>query len=266
MGRLDKWITLATDSKAQPELRIPISMRVFEDYSLEPRDLRIEGVVGGKPQAFTVDVLRRRAGASGAVHLEVRKILGRFNRPSDRFLQADVSPVGQGQRITIRLDPGHPEGPISAELEASLDGKALFIPINGDMFAWIKVSPNYINFSRAVEGDLPSTTQAVILTSTDGTPFRILEVAAQATREREGAARLEFSPVPLDSAASQGNGSAAGPVSGSAATGFKIICKAFPGNGKDRTFFGTVTIRTDHPKKPLISLKYSGFFAEGPKR
>ncbi len=274
MGRLDKWITIVSQDGGRPELKVPISMRVLDEFSMEPRDVRFEGVAGGEPQRASIDVTLRRGAPPTPVRLEVRGIQARFNRPSDGHLRATVAPILGGQRITLELDPRHPEGPISAEVEASLNGKSLYIPVSGEMFAWIKVSPNYVNFSRAIESDPSSTVREVVLTATDGKPFKVLEVGSRPARSRERSVRLEFALASVEPAAGREGAPPAdreaspGHVSPEKAPGaapsskvHRIICRAFRGEGDEPTFFGTVTIRTDHPQKPEISLKYSGFFA-----
>jgi len=260
MGRLDKHITIVlktnilTKNVVRPEVNIPVSMRVLEDFEMEPRGVRLEGICGGPPERATVEVKLRRGMAVRPVNLQIKSIRGSFDRPSGQYLKASASPIPGGQRVTVELDSAHPEGPISAELEVSLNGRAVFIPINGEMFAWIKVSPNYINFSRATPEDPASSRREVKLSSTDGTAFKVLGVESKPYRAGEKTVRLEFSVEP----------GAAGQAAGAdqKSTSHKIVCKAFPGEGGgEATFFGTVTVRTDHPKKPEITLKYSGFFA-----
>jgi hypothetical protein len=271
MGRLDKYVTIVTSEPGKHvltgpggrvgpevkipgvspdplkgEVKIPISMRVFDDFEMEPRELRFAGAIGGPPETGSVEVKLRKGRPPMPIDLKVVEVKSRFNRPSDRHLKAAVEESGGAKKIVVTLDSAHPEGPISAEVEAKLNGKSLFIPVIGDMFAWIKVVPNYVNFSRAQESDSSSTVREVVLSSTDGTPFKVLGIAWKPAREGEKTVRLEFSAAPGETPA----------------TVQKIACKALRGEAAEMggSFFGTVTIRTDHPKKPEIALKYSGFF------
>ncbi len=260
MGRLDKWITILLRDLRKPQIRVPVSMRVLDGFEMDPREVRFEGVVGGQPEQKAVEVKTRRGRTPVPIQLEIKEIRSRFNRSSDRHLQAKVVSVPGGKQIVIQLSPTHPEGIIAAELEARLNGKALFVPIGGVMFAWIKVSPNYINFSRALEGKPDTTTREVILSSTDGRPFKILDIKAQAYRRGEKTVRLEFTTIPVGGPSSALETEASSLI-------HKITCRVFRGEitNAQATFFGTVTVRTDHPQKPEISLKYSGFFAS-PKK
>ena len=130
-------------------------------------------------------------------------------------------------------------------MEASLDGKPFVLYLSGQMFAWIKVSPNYVNFSRALVSDPSTTVRKLELTATDGTAFKILSIESQPKPAGKKAVKLSFRSEPA----------------GKASTTQTIICNASPISSASQTFFGDVTIRTDHPKKPVITLKYMGFFA-----
>jgi hypothetical protein len=263
MGQLHKWIDIIPQDIRKPRIRVPVSMRVLSRFEMNPREIRFEGVVGGKKEVKSVVVKTRRGVSPVSFDLEIKEIRGRFNRSSNRYLRARVVPVPGGQEIVVELDSTHPEGLIAAELEASLNGKTLLVPIGGIMFAWIKVSPHYINFSRALEDDPASTTREVLFSSTDGTPFRILGIEARPHRKMDPSVRLEFSVTPL------GGPSSAISTGENAAPAFlqRLTCRVFRegNNKKQATFFGTVTVRTDHPRKPVIELKYSGFFAS-PKK
>jgi hypothetical protein len=271
MGRLDKRITIVTQNPRQPEVVVPVVMRVLDDFEMEPRSISFEGVCGGSPEKQAIEVRPHRGRRPPPITLAIKGIHGVFRRPSEQFLRARVEPSQGGQRIVVELDPRHPEGPISAELEASLNGKSLFVPINGEMFAGIKVSPNYLNFSRVTRDDPGSAVREVVLSSTDSTPFKVLEITPRPYRAGENLVKLEFSVrpgggpsapgAPEPPAGGPGGQPAAGAPSTTASTVQKIVCRALPVEEKEATFFGTVTIRTDHPKKPELTLKYSGFFA-----
>jgi hypothetical protein len=249
MGLLEKRITIVTQNLEQPELVIPVAMRVFDAFEMEPRSVSLEGVCGGAPAQAAVEIKLRPGRRPQPVRLEVKTVRSVFTRPSGQYLRATIESIPGGQRIKLELDPRHPEGPISAEVEALLEGKPLFVPVNGEMFAWIKVSPNYINFSRATEEDPASTVREVVLTATDSTPFRVLDVSARPYRPGEEAAKIEFSVEAAPRA-----------PAGAPSTVQKVTCRVLRAQGKETSFFGTVTIRTDHPRKPEFTLKYSGFF------
>jgi len=60
--------------------------------------------------------------------------------------------------------------------------------------------------------------------------------------------------APTGSASSSAASSTASPVQ-------KILCRAVrTGAVAEQPFFGSVTVRTDHPRKPAVTFRYSGFF------
>jgi hypothetical protein len=256
MGRLEKHLTILTSSTSQPEVSLPVSMSVLDGFEMEPRGVTLFGLVGGPPERAEVAIKLRRGARPQRVDLAIKEVRSVFGRPSGRHLRASAASGEGGSRLAIELDPAHPEGPISAEIEATLNGRTLVIPVNGEMFAWIKISPNTINFSRALEEDPASTVRELTLTSADATPFKILKIESRPRRPDrpgESAVKLEFSVEPPPSP--EGGGPWAQ----------KLRCRASREGGALVTFDGTVTIRTDHPKKPEIVLKYSGLFAESQK-
>lgn len=260
MGRLDKSITIRASGAGRPEVSIPVRMRVFEDLEVEPRSIRFEGVLGGKPEKAVVDVKRRRGGRSAPLELKVKEVLSGVKSSSGEYLRATQTALPDGQRIVVELDPRHPEGRISAELVALLDQKSLIIPITGEMFAWIKVSPGYLNFSGAREDAPESTRRELLLTSTDGTPFRVLGMESRNQGREKEPVKLELAAEPLD-------GKHQPLPTGAASTTQKVLCRVRRGEGFGVAFFGRITVRTDHPRKPEVSFSYGGFFAvPGKKR
>jgi len=193
MGRLDKHLTILTDSLKRA-VEVPVRMRVFEELEIEPREasVRLWGVVGGQAERASLVVKARGGRGPQPLDLTVKTVRGLFGRPSGTYLRASVEPAPEGKRITIELDPRHPEGPISAEVEASLDGRALVIPVSGEMFAWIKISPNYLNFSRIEAADPASSYREVLLTATDDTPFRVTGISTRPYRAGEKTVELQI--------------------------------------------------------------------------
>ena len=260
MGRLDKRLSIIPQDPKVPALEIPVVMSVLEEYHLEPfGGVCLEGIVGGSPKNAFVD-LTRRLGAgrtpAGGIEVKIRGFRDGFQKGSSKHLSAQVSAIPLGQRITVEVDPRHPEGIISSELEAEVGGKALVISVTGEMFAWIKASPTFVNFSKATPADPQSTERELILESTDETPFRLLDITYKAQRQGEKLAALTFKAEGLVGPI----GSEKRAEDGAQALRHRIQCFLSKGEGKEQSFFGTITVRTDHPQKPVVTARYSGFF------
>ncbi len=263
MGRLDKSITLTPSDPRFAAVQVPISMRVLDEFEMEPYGLRLDGVIGGPMEKAAVEIRRRDAAPRGPLDLEIKAVRSRFNRPSDAHLRAAVETTPAGKKIVVELAPTHPVGTVSAEVEATLNGKALFVSVTGEMFAWIKVSPNYINFSRAEDDKPASKVQQVLLSTPDGQEFKILQVTARPQRPKEIGPRLEFFLEPV-SESGKPAGLEAAPGASPGAASQRLTCRVSRAEGMAKVFTGTILLKTDHAKKPEIELRYSGFFADPP--
>ncbi|MGQ9591421.1 MAG: DUF1573 domain-containing protein [Planctomycetota bacterium] len=260
IGALEKYIDIRTDDPRAPSIRVPVRMRVFDGFSIEPRELHFDGVCGGEPLAQSVavafsrrDVKRDFALAFDGVFDPARKAA------KNPHFRGSVAALKGGKRIDIVLEPTHPEGRIWAELHASLDGRKLVIPIAGEMFRWIKVVPTYFNFSRVSADDPKSLRREVLLASTDGREFRIVSMTPEFRTAVPPGLELE-----LDSK---------GAVPGQAATEHTISAAiALPPElrrpARDEaearasvSLSGRVVVETDHPEKPKIELSFFGFVA-----
>ncbi len=242
MGRLDKKVTFSTNDAAAPQVSVPVTMSVFEGFEMNPSSVQFKGIYGGKPVEVAVDLVRRYpSGAS--VKLEVKDIAGRSGSPGKEFFKAAVSPLPKGQRLTITLDPQHPEGRINAELTAVLNGRKLVIPLAGEMFAWIFVDPTFISFNKVSPADPNTLLQEIRLSSTDGMAFSIVKVEQQGNRGN----------VPLKFITSSNPDKKVHAVQAQIPPEVEVK--------PNESFFGKILITTDHPKKPQITISYGGFFA-----
>lgn len=260
IGRLHKSILITTDDPGRPSINVSVQMRVFDGLSMEPRDLKYDGVVGGDPVTKTIDLKwDERRGGPGKLAVSIVGVLSgsRSKRPSPHF-RGKVVDIPGGKRIELTLLPTHPEGRVWAQLEAKLNGKSLVAPVTGNMFRWIRVVPTYFNFSRVAEDEPESFVEEVVLSSTDSTEFQVLsmtptfrranpegmrlELSLEGTRIRESALRHVIRArivLPEDSGEDE-------PSDAAAARG---------------GFSGTVEVTTDHPEKKEIGLSFFGFLA-----
>ena len=255
IGRLEKYIEIyPADSGLQP-IRIPVGMRVLEGLVVEPTDLKFDGVVGGQPLTQSVSIKwnpRVKDPKPFAVtDIHVTGARGPTKTGKEHFTTKTAEIPG-GKRIEVTLLSTHPEGRISGELEAKIDGRLLVIPIVGEMFRSIKIVPTYFNFSRVSPDDPSSYTKESVLTSVDGRPFKILKITPTVKRASAAGVQLDFEVKP-------------GP---NVKEGIEHVIRArISQQGKQAAgdFFGTVLIETDHPEKPQVTLNFFGFFAEAKK-
>lgn len=56
IGILEKHIEITAAETGVPPLSIPVGMRVLDGLSVEPRELKFDGVVGGQPLTEAVDI------------------------------------------------------------------------------------------------------------------------------------------------------------------------------------------------------------------
>lgn len=292
MGVLDKYLTIVAADAAIRPVTLPVHMRVFPGFAMEPRELRFDGVCGGRPLTLGLE-LRRKDRRPFTLTLDGVKDV---NPPRvNPHFEGKVGDLQEGaRRIELTLKPTHPEGKIWANLEARLDGKLLVVPVVGEMFRWIKVIPTHFNFSR-VSSDDPSTfIEESVLTSTDEKPFKILAMTPTFRGPAPAGIRLELElkgakpgdastehvirarivppqppavgaqqegPTSPGGPASQGGapaGGAGGAPAGPPAPGPKAPAQP-PFQG---SFSGTVVVKTDRPEKPELKFQFFGFLAE----
>ena len=251
-GKLTKYIEIDVVGDTGPigKLRVPVSMSVFENYRLEPRELRFESQYGGSP--VTVSALVRTKGKRSGqpVDLKFIRIKDRSRRlPTiQRFFTVKVSDHPQGATISATLSPAHPEGRVWGEFEALLDGKRLVLPIAGDMFRGILLRPKYFNFNRVETAIAATHVEAAVLRATDGRPFKILSMTSRLTRPTKNPGfTVELS---LDSGQD---------VHEHVLQARVVAPSGFP---VGTSFSGKITVKTTHPDKPQVELGFFGFFAK----
>jgi hypothetical protein len=256
IGSLDKYIAIHTGGSA-PALEVPARMRVFEGLRQEPYDIAFEGVVGGQPVTRSVDLVWTRGRAAAAPpDLQVEDVVSAYRRedvagPIARFFAHRVEDIPQGKRLHITVLPDHPEGRIAATVRCRLDGRTLEVPVRGEMFRCVLVSPTSLNFNR-VEIDKPATVVSHSrLSSTDGRAFSVLGTEVRTTRTDTPGLGLAVTPRSEDG-------------------GKKWLVEArirVPGPVLPTgSFTGKILVRTDHPEKPEIELLFFGFFPRSSER
>ncbi|MEE8165105.1 MAG: DUF1573 domain-containing protein [Myxococcota bacterium] len=251
MGTLSKKITLTTDDPGAPRVFIPVRMRVLAAFRMKPLELRFTGSRGREPVEQFVDIMHRDPRAGGDFDFKIVDIAGRFDRPGKAFFRTKIQPLSDpagrtiGKRITLILDPAHPEGRISAELKALLDGRNFVVPVVGEMFEGVLVKPRFVNFSRANVQDASTLVREVRLTSIDDKPFTIKSVTQKPSRPGQPGVKLVFMVFPAPSKLAH-----------------RVLIRLVPDAKESRktSFYGKIEVETDHPTKKAITLSYTGFF------
>ncbi|HZN59496.1 MAG TPA: DUF1573 domain-containing protein [Planctomycetota bacterium] len=254
LGRLDKFIDVLGADPTRPLARIPARMRVLDGVSTEPRDLRFDAALGGPTVTRTLEIKKTSAsGGPSAITLSDVRLAGPASqKTAPPFATRVIELAGGAKRIEITLQPGLPEGRFQANFEAKVDGKRLVVPVSGEIFRGILVTPTYFNFSRVDHDDPKTMLEELELKSTDGKAFRVISMSPSFTQKPSGDVRLELE----DSAASAAGGSK------------DHVLRARIRGGEPPSlgsFSGKVIVRTDHPEKPELTLQFFGFFAERKK-
>jgi hypothetical protein len=270
IGVLDKHIDFFLGNQAQASASLPVRMSVFEEFVIEPRDLRFDGIFGGPPLTQEVRVKRGPRGVgAGPFTLTIDGV--KDAQDSTRVIEhfaAKVSDAGDAKTIALTLKSTHPEGKIWASLEAKLDGKLLVLPVVGEVFRGVKIVPTYFNFSRISADDAESLSEESKLESTDGRKFKILSVECSLRDTSARGVKLVCEPK--------------GGAVGTEGTEHLLVARVAPIDPpagakepgppstdwipKEGSFNGTVVVRTDHPEKSEVKLSFFGFFAPPKKK
>ena len=247
MGLLDKSIAVSTEDKR--EFRIPVRMRVHADFVMEPWDIRFESVFG-EADARTVEIRRKAPGPD--FKLEVDGVgdsasTAKTPRRNPHIAARLVESEGK-KRIEVTVLPTHPEGPVRGNVEARLEGRRLIVPLAGEVFRWIKITPREHNFSRVAVAEPETLDKAITLRSTDGRPFRVLELKPTHHRPLPAGVSMEFRDERGNEPAVEHR--------------IRAHIQVKEGPAPSGSFSGKLAIRTDHPEKPEVSSSFFGFFDE----
>ena len=255
-GNLNKYLAIRTEN-SRNSIKVPTRMTVFPNFEMRPTELKFEGEVGGRPVTETVDVLGKgptngnfRFSIEGVVQRVVRRVdvvSGADNERLDRFFDHRVERLPKGFRVHLTLKPTHPEGRLFATLVGKLDGKPLHVPVLGEAFRWLKLSPNYFNFNKVAPSPGTHQQESTLVTIGDR-PFNILEVRAEFQRRPDEKLRLDVRNERLD---------------GGKRYRLRAILTVPEGMQLKKNasrFSGKVYVLTDHPEKSQVSFNFFGFF------
>ena len=249
IGTLTKYVEIDVNGDAGPitRLRVPVTMRVFDGYRLEPREFHFAGQVGGQSVTSTVLVESKKKKQPGdRLDLRFVRITDR-DRPSTRqFFDVRIIDHDKGANIAVTLSSEHPEGRFSCDLEAVLDGKPLVLPIFGDMFRGIMLTPKFFNFNRVEARVLTTQVEESVLSSIDGQAFKILSMKSQVLRPRNATFSLGLETEPRSGGREH------------LIRARLVTENGFPAKG---SFSGKVMVTTSHSEKPQMELNFFGFFA-----
>lgn len=242
VGRYFKKLTIRSNDPKSPTISIPVGMTVLGDYRFSGRTFRFAAGRGGEPQTSSIEITAMNA-PTLALSIEQFKIP--FGNSKPEFFDAAIRRIENGHRITVTLSPDHPEGRITAELWAKIDGRNMVISIGGEMFAWIFVEPTFLRFDKVERNQVNTIQREFRLNSIDKTPFRVLSV-------KDGSRGKGKSPVtPTFQVSSAPNGLVHRITVGLASA---------RGVRNRQTFSGKIVVETDHPKRQRVTLRYAGFF------
>ena len=117
MGLFSKYIEVKSapaNGGAETKRQIPVRMRVFVGYRMDPREMRFAAVLNGEPVSASIDVRPPKGRKAADLRLEYVGVKGRGREVSStafsKLFSAAIVPTGTGKRLTLTLKPGHPEG------------------------------------------------------------------------------------------------------------------------------------------------------------
>ncbi len=238
MGYLQKYLEFHTSDPRSPVVKIPILARIHDEVKAEPWVLpQFTAVAEGPPVTQEFTLMWR---AKSARNLALENL-----RCSDKAMRIAAVPIKKdgivaGYTLAVTIAPPAAEGLFNGNILADLNGLPWEFRVYGQVFVGIVVEPAYFQFGRI---DDPETAQSsIVLTSADGTPFRLLDIAC--------------TPVPFLAFTVRSN---------DAGTEHTVTAKIAIADRASR-FFGKVRIRTDHPKKDLVEATCLGFWAAEAKK
>jgi len=218
--------------------RDPISLHVFANFHpgvrVEQLELVLDAHYGG-------------GGPTPTQILEIRSVVAKGPPP----IVSELEWARGGEHLTIRtLEPGrdrarievgvaaeHPAGAISAELRGKINGRTFVLPVRGNVYRGIRLSPPQANFN--VVKDANDWVEEVELFATDDTPFKILDLSYTA-RPRA----LELIPEIKSEETRPGL--------------WTITLTITPKEGQQGGFGGTLNVKTDHSEKPDLQIQVFG--------
>ena len=254
MGILHKYVEIVSNDPRRPRIRIPVIARVHDDVKAIPWTLpQFTAVAGGKPvtQEFLLlwlekpgsePPLENLRGQHANVRPTARKLTEKELKKEFEEYRARhpyVNAYGRyrafyaGYRITVEITPPPTEQFFSSKITALVNGRYWEFPVRGYAFAGIMVEPRYFQFG-GIE-DPATLSRTVELRSVDDRRFEILGIEC----------RPDILSFEIKSAPDRKK--------------YRVTARI---KTRDRTqrFFARVKIRTDHPKKPLITLTCLGFW------
>ena len=128
-SRLDGMITLTSNSKAQKNLRIPVSVQVARPVMASPRSLYLFASKTGKAHVRRVKLISKKG--------EAFKVLG-INTDSDQITVTQEKAEGHSIYLVVTLSEKAPAGRFEHQIKVTLDTpemKELTIQVKGSLVA-----------------------------------------------------------------------------------------------------------------------------------
>ena len=222
--------------------RDPISLHVFANFHpgvrVEQLELVLDAHYGG-------------GGPTPTQILEIRSVVAKgpppvvteleWARGGEHLSLRAVPPGRDRARIEVGVGAEHPAGAIAAELRGKINGRSFVLPVRGNVYRGIRLSPPHANFN--VVKDANDWVEKVELHATDATPFKILNISYTA-RPRA----LEL--IPEIESEETGPGL------------WTITLTIAPMVGQKGGFGGTLSVKTDHSEKRDLEIQVFGHLRE----
>ncbi len=231
-------------------LRSPLVLHIFASFhpgvTCKSLELVLEGFQGVASAPVNADSSGTKEPSSTAI-LELVSVVPKGPPPT----VTDIRWARGGENLTTRvLEPGrdrvrievsygkeHPEGPISGELNATVNGRLLIMPVRGHVYRGIRLVPPQANFN-VVKTPTDYIQTIELIPADPETKFEILSSRYEArARSPSLEPTLEKKPRP--------------------GGGWILTLRINPEAGM-KGFGGNLILTTDHPDKPELTVTVFG--------
>jgi len=217
--------------------RDPLSFHIYASFHPGVRadllEIVLDGTLGGggaKPS----EVFELRTIAPGEPPPEVVDVkIERGEHIAARLLE----PGADRARIEVSIAPGHPEGALTGEMVATVNGRLFVVPIRGHVYRGIRLDPAIVNFN-VIRTDADRK-QRIELIPADGKGFILGEVRYE-PRPGSPAIAPEVAWTPREDG------------------GWSLALTLPAAEGVKGGFGGLLVVETDHPEKPRLEITVFG--------
>lgn len=180
-GLEKKVVTFYTDDPAQPEIEIPVSVRVRPVVFINPGLVKFDGMTPQQPSEYRVTITGRERdfAVTGVRMISGPAEVVSWEIGETRFVRSDGEDLPMVP-LMLKIDPQGMSGTFRGQLEITTSDERrprMKVHFSGDIDGDLALDLNAFAFKQVKSGQ-PRTVKGV-LRSESGTEFRVLEVRAE---------------------------------------------------------------------------------------